>query len=136
MLSFMRLLPLALALSGCASGSFTRLPGQDEAERIVWHDLYGESNDPPPVEWIDDPDWTIGGLSLPGWKVQVMRKDDVSATNGGPFVTRCFSSTRFAHELMHYHTYLRTGDIDAAHLRGDWDLADQTARQALYDSDL
>ncbi len=133
----MRALLFAILLTGCVPGSFERLPRQDEAERIVWRDLYGMiGDDAPPVEWFVDEDSTVGGCALPGWKVRVMREDSSSSENGGPMVTRRFSETAYAHELMHYATYLRTGDIDAAHWRGDWELADETAKLALWKSDL
>ena len=124
---------IALLLVGC--GSFERLPGQDEAEAIVWYHLYGETESPPPVEWMSKDD-TVGGCALPGWKVQVMRNDTTESDNGGPWITRRFSSTAYAHELMHYRTYLETGDIDAAHWRGNWELANETAPKALWDAGL
>jgi hypothetical protein len=130
----MRGVVAVVLLAGCA-GSFERLPGQDDAERIVWRELYGEEGDPPPVEWLDK-DAPVGGYAFPGWKVQVMRNDSTTRTNGGPCVTRYFSETAYAHELMHAHTFNRTGDIDAAHWRGDWELADVTAKRALRDAGL
>ncbi len=132
----MRALLFPLLLSGCVPGSFERLPRQDEAERIVWHELYGEDGTAPPVEWFADDDSTVGGCALPGWKVRVLMYSSISADNGGPMVTRQFSRTTYAHELMHYRTYLRTGDIDAAHWRGDWELADETAPLALWKAEL
>jgi len=105
----------------------------------VWAELYGETHNPPPIEWIDG--WVhfptrTAGLALPGWKIQVSRNDARTRTGSGPFVFRQFSTTKFAHELMHYHTYLRTGDIDAAHWRGEWDLADTVASEVLWNADL
>lgn len=125
---------LLLLMAGCASGSFDRRPGQDMAEQIVWRGLYGEDSDPPPVEWLDDlVSADAGGITLPGWKVQVTK------LNPGDMLTveqGAISFTRYAHELMHWHTYLRTGDVDAAHWRGDWELANETAFTALWDAGL
>ncbi len=125
-----------LLVSGCVSGSFDRLPRQDEAEAIVWRDLYGEEAAVPPVEWISDDDWAYGGCALAEWKVQVQRLDTKQRDSGGEWVTRQFSQTAYSHELMHIHTFLRTGDIDAAHWRGDWELAEETARLALWEAGL
>ncbi len=132
----MRLALLVTLLTGCAAGSFDRLPRQAEAEAIVWHGLYGEEGDAPSVEWFEDDGSTFGGCALAGWKVRVMRSDSISSENDGPWITRQFSGTRFAHEMMHIHTFNRTGDIDAAHWRGDWELADETAPKALRDAEL
>jgi predicted SprT family Zn-dependent metalloprotease len=54
----------------------------------------------------------------------------------GQRVLRAFSGSTYAHELMHYHTYRRTGDVDVGHWRGDWELADETAVKALNEAGL
>ncbi len=122
------MLVATVMLVGCAAGgSFERITGQDQAEKIVWRDLFGmEDDDPPAVEWIDSC-WNdnVCGFTWIGWKVQVAYRDETM-----PDVPT-ISTTRYAHELMHYATYLRTGDVDAYHWRGDWELADDTARNAL-----
>ncbi len=132
----MRYLPLFVVLViGCApSGTFERLARQDDAERIVWRELYGMLEDaPPPVEWVPScwgNDGTTCGFTWIGWKVQVASHDETM-----PPETE-ISLTRYAHELMHYRTYLKTGDVDAAHWRGDWDLADNAAMDALVTAGL
>jgi hypothetical protein len=132
-----------LLWSGCVGGTFDRVPGQDRAEQIVWHDLYGEDSDPPPVEWFHGDGYLPGatgatGLTLPGWKVQVGYRQ--TTCPAGVYSTEPFdcsvSGGSLAHEFMHYRTALRTGDVDAAHNRGDWHLADDVAFQALINSRL
>lgn len=44
------LVAVLVAATGCHN--FTRCPGQDEAEAIVWHQVYERDDDPPPVEWV------------------------------------------------------------------------------------
>ena len=113
----------AMATTGCAQGgSFAPIDGQDRAMQIVWYDLYEETGDPPPVEWIPGKCWGADhdtcGFTWAGSKVQVSRQMGYDG-----YVS--ISVTSFAHELMHYRTFLRTGDVDAYHWRGDWDLADK-----------
>ncbi len=135
-----RLLAVVVALSaGCVSGSFAPLPRQDEAIAIVWNQLYGEDDDAPSIEWIDgwiNEDQRVAGMTWPGWKIQVMKCGDVTITAEGERVPTAFSGSTFAHELMHYHTYRRTGDVDVAHWRGDWELADRGAPDALREAGL
>lgn len=127
----MRIALLLLGLAaGCApSGSFARIPNQDRAEQVVWRDLYGMLDDAPPaVEWVDGcwgSDGLTCGFTWIGWKIQVALHADYLPEDAP------ISLTTYAHELMHYATYLRTGDVDAYHWRGDWELADQTAVFAL-----
>src|SRR5688572_19508572 len=108
-------------LSGCSPGTFDRLPGQDRAEQIVWRELYGETDDPPAVEWVDG-EPPCGSTWL-GWKVRVEIRRDLDHP---------IARSAYPHELMHWHTFNRTGDVDAAHWRGDWELADQGAFKALW----
>ncbi len=125
---------VVLLLAGCVGGTYDRVPGQDRAEQIVWHDLYGETGDPPPVEWFPD-----DGGYLPGWKVQCGIEHIISPPDlymPGPGFDCAISGSSFTHELMHYRTFLRTGDVDASHSRGDWDLADNQAFYALVSQKL
>ncbi len=121
-------------LTGCASGSFAPLPRQGEALAVVWNQLYGEAGEAPPVEWMDGSVTAVGetdGMTLPGWKVQVMLYRTTEIKDGVAIV-HDFSESSLSHELMHYRTYLRTGDVDAAHWRGDWKLAGDEAFLALW----
>ncbi len=136
-----RLLPLFVLLAmGCApTGTFTKVPGQDQAMQIVWRDLYGMlDDDPPEVEWIDGGCWGIHndtcGFTWIGWKVQVAVTETTCYVNSNDPFDCGISASKFSHELMHYATYLRTGDVDAAHNRGDWNLADWDAVDALQRS--
>jgi hypothetical protein len=138
----MRYVVLVLVLSaGCTGGTLDRVPGQDLADQIVWHGLYGEKGAPPEVEWFHTesgylPSGGPHGLTLPGIKVQcgiVPTTCPAGVYSVEPFECS-LSGSSYAHELMHYRTYLRTGDVDAGHWRGDWELADSVAFQALIDA--
>lgn len=116
---------LALAVTvtalagGCMSpGDMTPKPEQARALDIIWRQVYGQTNSPPEVEWHHDTALfgDTKGFTCAGWKVLIT--DDEQ----GP-ETFHFSNTPLAHELMHERTFERThGDVDAGHLRGDWDL--------------
>lgn len=132
-----------LLMTGCVGGSFDPLPGQDKAIEVVWHGLYGETGEPPPIEWFAGtgslPGTTdIAGLALAGWKIQVAIESATCVTgeHGEESFDCSIGSSELAHELMHAHTYNRTGDIDALHWRGDWRLSDVTAKIALWDARL
>jgi hypothetical protein len=132
---------IACLLAGCTGGTFDKVSGQDLAIEIVWRGLYGETGDPPPIEWFhgDDVLFDTGtkevqGWTLPGWKIQVAISHQTCSTNGGEPWDCSISASGLRHELMHAHTYNRTGDIDAAHWRGDWDLADNVAFTALWNA--
>lgn len=112
----MKVAIVALALAAGCSGSSVPRPGQARALEIVWVHMYGmELGSAPAVEWVAGKDVFAhaDGFTYAGWKVVVADKD------GAPI-----SLTAFAHELMHYRTFLLTGDIDAAHWRGDWKIVD------------
>lgn len=120
------LLVLAMVATGC--GSFERISGQDAAEQLVWHELYGMENPPPQVEWhfSSERNATLEGGTWIGWKVDVT----VRVNSDGSMATAAIGSSTFAHELMHYKHWLETGDVDPLHIRADWKLVD-TARAAL-----
>lgn len=118
----MRTVVACLLLSGCASGTFDRLPGQDEAEEIVWHEFLGRSDSPPPVEWCDAHKGWVSypnheGLTIIGSKVQVNYFPE-NIGSSAPL----FSVTEMAHEFIHYDFWLRTGDVDPLHFRADWSI--------------
>lgn len=107
--------------------------------RIVWHGLYEEAGDPPAVEWVYADTLVAGsrvwGLCFAGWKVQVKWWEAYgTAAPGG--ADGNLSRGFLTHELMHYRTWLRTGDVDPAHWRGDWYMADEVAFYALRDAGL
>lgn len=114
---------LALLLVGCAVGTFDPLPGQAEAERLVWNDMLGMDGAAPPVEWIaksaDGPLHGHDGLTIIGSRVQVVYWEN-----------RLISLTNFAHEMIHYSFWVRTGDVDPQHFRADWSI-EETANYEL-----
>jgi hypothetical protein len=75
------------------------------------------------VEWIHHV-MTGGhcGLTIIGSRVQVVDAEKDSDGYSWPI-----STTDYAHELMHYKTWIETGDVDPFHWRGDWNLADNVA---------
>jgi hypothetical protein len=119
-----KVLALATLLAGCL-GETSRLEGQDETEQLVWIELYGEDDHPPPpVQWVDryGPDtaptgscscW--GGQALPGQGVWVRYTPR-------PHSDAPIGLSSYAHELLHYSTWLHTGDADPLHFRADWSL--------------
>lgn len=116
----MRAMLLAVVVmgTGCVAGSFDRIEGQDEAERIVWDEIMGEAgcHPPPPVEWLPwerGDGWEYGGGTWIGWKVQVRIQP-----SGMP---NRIAASSFSHELEHYRHWLHTGDVDPLHLRGEWE---------------
>jgi hypothetical protein len=82
-------------------------PGQDDAVRVVWNDVFQRSDPPPEVRWVtgscltckdpisDRPGFETSAGCREGWTilptvVQVAWRDDDS-----------FSSTTLAHEFLH-----------------------------------
>jgi hypothetical protein len=132
------LVVLVFAVGGCgvSGGSFAQKPGQAQAVDLVWRQYYGEKGSPPEVEWVNEKSlWgDIVGFTYAGWKVVVAADDaEICGADGCGDAYR-FSSTAMAHEFMHYRTWLRTGDVDPLHYRGDWGLALDT-NQALFENE-
>lgn len=124
------LLMMTMVLLGCDHGTFDRRTGQDDAERIVWGDLYGMRGAAPPIEWINHP-LLAGkmGFTIIGSRCQVVDASPGQTFDGSDVMP--ISATSFAHELMHYKTWTETGDVDPDHWRGDWNLADNIAAAEL-----
>lgn len=109
---------LCLALGGCLPSTYGELPGQVRAEDYVWRQFYQMNlSDLPEVEWIKADSWGehATGMTWVGWKIQVACGN------------RCdwpIADTALAHELLHWRSWIRTGDVDAFHEREDWVQAD------------
>lgn len=117
----MRYLAVCFLLTGCGTGTFTYRTEQSKAEQLIWRDLYGMTADAPPVEWIasaklDDGD---AGITLIGWKIQIACGSWAQGDDGCGVPLR---QTPYAHELMHWKSWLETSDVDASHRRADWNL--------------
>jgi hypothetical protein len=114
----MRFALLLLALTGC--GDFSRLPNQDLAEQVIWREVYGMTEDPPPVEWVHSSETSPGyqGITLP-WGVRCACRWIAEAD--GPCDMRIEQSA-YAHELLHWRAWLQLGDLDPLHFREDWNL--------------
>ena len=102
-------------VSGCAtcSGDGTTKAGQDEAVRIVWNEVFLQSDASPEIRWVhgtalictdpnsgrpgfETPSGCREGLTIVPTMVQVAWRDDDK-----------FSTTTLAHELLHalhFHT--------------------------------
>jgi hypothetical protein len=117
---------VAVVLGACQS-DFDKIPGQDLAMTLVWHDLYlQEARNAPSIGWVYQPDLDcvdgrgfkhgssygavirntcVYGVTWPDWAIsQVAHPDDFS-----------FSQSAFSHELWHMKLYL-DGDDDPHHL--------------------
>ncbi len=125
---------VVILAGGCASGSFERIPGQDEAERLIWNELYGMEGSAPEVEWfwygkeIPGED-AVKGATWPGWKIQV--EISIWEETRMPSRDSPIANSQLAHELMHYRTFVKTGDADPLHFRGDWEMAGEDAVRIL-----
>lgn len=90
-------------------------PRQDEAVRIVWHDIFGAPKklQPPPIHWITGPD--ITGM----WTGTVVY---LVAPEGIPY-----SHIPFAHELRHAYYQRMSVDMfgDVSHTRPGWDAVER-----------
>jgi hypothetical protein len=122
---------LLFGAAACSLPNFTdKRERQDEAIDIVWHGIYGMTGDPPTIRWIraNTEGFDRAGFTLGDSEVQICIGDPADpqlwhhflADGGWPI-----SETSFCHELMHARTFIKTGgDVDAAHVRGDWSLVD------------
>ncbi len=136
MVSMMRWLILALLIAtGCVATDPTPRHGQAEAIQLIWREAYGETTDPPVIEWVTTPNCRWGaGTSIPdGWPgflngpqqcvtgVYYSSSDTVRLIPGDMFPDQqAISFSSFAHELMHAHQQ-RQGIDDTNHQRtGDW----------------
>lgn len=111
-------LTFVLTAACSVGGSFGYQPGQARAEQLVWREIYSMKEPCPPVEWFDMDTIEIAGqqedgFTWAGWKIQIATKKSCKC---GLWVTA------FAHELMHYRTWIKTGDVDPFHFRGNWSL--------------
>src|SRR5262245_23690922 len=120
----MRSLVVALCVValGCVDGNFSARAGQAEAVALVWMDMYGMTvEELPAIEWVRTNGWgepNIIGTTLAGWKIILAS----GARGDWPLY-----DTGLAHELMHFRTWIQTGDVDPLHFRGDWALANDAA---------
>ena len=111
----MRWLPLALVALGCGADR----PGQIDAHRLVWSEVYAADpmGSAPPIEWRED---ECGG-ALAGVRYDGQCYAGLYLPNDRALVAwrGTFHESAFAHELMHALQYLH-GVEDPAHLRPEW----------------
>lgn len=122
------LLPLAfLTLTACAA-QLDIIPGQLEAEQIVWREVYGMTQQPYAIEWVrqaeldceDKDGHTVGFLDADGVCVGGETHPEVRlcrvALPDGYAIWR----TAYAHELLHTALLLKGGDGDSGHVGAEW----------------
>lgn len=141
----MKKLLFLFLLTGCHN--FTRIPGQDRAEELVWRDTYGMSEGPPPIEWVTPPALDCGNRGFWAYLnvsagytclwgiyyeiVDYARVSSRTVMTDDPFN---ISDTAYAHELYHAVLWHRTGNADPDHLNQGWqkggilDLANQALK--------
>ncbi len=127
----MNRLSLLLFLAGC--GGATQLPQhpfQDTAVSLVWDETLGAQTPPPPIEWHEDTCPTskskdaavvVDGKCYAG----LFLRDDKAliAWRGS------YSSSAFAHELVHAWQWSRGIDDPDHELKADWKLADEANKK-------
>lgn len=136
-------LALAVALSGCARTPAktpyyvtTEQPGQAEALRLVWREIFRRDEPPPIVQWVTGPalDCEDGrGFRADGWRcIPGQTMSDtwiVVALPGGARL----AETALVHELGHVYVHALTGNWDWPHADPAWgtDGAITTGERAL-----
>lgn len=132
---FLLALGTALLLStgvGCANpvGTFEFRRGQEQAVKTIWEDVFGETGDPPPIEWREPEckDWG----NVPGvWSYNIATGQTFCHRGfhwltGGVVVVQEWAAkysnwVDLTHELMHAHAeHALHGDCDPLHNRMDW----------------
>ncbi len=113
-------------LVGCSGqGTFEYKAHQADAEEKIWRTLYGENGPTPPVEWRVPQCTTSGGeLGVYGYNIGSCTSG-FYWLGGGIVVVDDPDKTNWqalAHEWLHAHSWLRTGDADPKHFRENWDL--------------
>lgn len=103
---------VGVMVGGCAIGDTTPLPGQDQAVDIIWHQIYGEQRDAPPIYWRRDRCNVPNGdyPPLPNCHFDDLSGNDVAGLQrdtpwhveiGAPWGSGKISDTALAHELLH-----------------------------------
>jgi hypothetical protein len=101
-----------VSLLTVACGAHERVPGQDQAEIIVWRSTYQSQQSPPAVIWIHKKDLNCdGGDAFYAYDnfcvygVYAEGGDAEVALRGDGHI----SQTSYAHELLHAYLYDTTG---------------------------
>lgn len=121
---------LALLAVGCAYPDSRAVQKyQYVAEQVVWHEIYGRDDAPPPVTWMFVDEVTVHSITLPGLGVWVACR--AAETGVGDSCNVPISDTSYAHELYHWYCLQTTGDVDAAHEHCDWNGLERRAEDTL-----
>lgn len=129
-----RLVLLGLVLAGCDAiaighGEFTHKANQENAIALIWHDVYGQSGNPPSVRWVDGnqlncrrSDWPLEsrGFMVAGvhcvdgftWSSHVISVSWQQYRGS-------YANTALAHEMMHAAQF-RNNDYDILHTGEVW----------------
>lgn len=101
-------------------------PGQEDAVRIVWNEVYGMDGEPPKIIWVETPDLTCNDCQS---FINPLSKERGHCVNGlfWPFATMIawpakarFSNTALSHELLHAYFYVTTRQVDQNHAKPEW----------------
>jgi hypothetical protein len=135
-----KIILVLLFLAGCTG--YEKKPNQDRAVSIVWNGMYGETRDPPQIEWREDfcnpkyPD--IAGVSYEGVCYAGLTFDyylSMVAWRGNFSGYGLPRGMAFSHELLHAHQAL-DGIYDPNHLLPVWTTLVPAADKALADDGL
>jgi hypothetical protein len=116
----------SILAAGCGIGTQERLPKQDEAEAIVWREVFHNHGSPPEVEWVRDLPCAEGRgfyLGYPGPETM----DCVFGVYWNPpydyarvAIDSSFSASSYAHEFYHAHLRYTTGNSEPQHDGPGW----------------
>lgn len=123
----MRVVLVAVLLSGCVVTPNEARPGQAEAVELAWG-VYGSPEPAPGIHWMAGADldcmdgfgWTddatgVGETCLQGRSLIAQRVAQIAIREGDRF-----SETALVHELYHFALHDLTGDADAWHEGAGW----------------
>ena len=108
-------------LLGACGGHYSRLPGQDEAQYLIWEATYSETRFPaPPTEWEMTLDCNGGTMAMISGECLMGQynsppEDYLQLANYDRF-----SDGSYAHELYHAWLTYHTGDGDFNHAGAGW----------------
>lgn len=118
-------LAVALSSAACGEPDHPHMPGQDEAVRIIWNELWGMDTHGPYIEWITGDALNCMADGTLGWKVPAGCAAGMDYPDSGQIQVAwqpsgLMSDTGLAHELRHVYLSVWTGEPDERHAGPDW----------------